>query len=203
MNILAHAYLSDHNDALLIGNILGDFIKGNPSHPKNGLLPGEIMGIRLHRAIDQFTDAHPDVVAVRALLHPRCHKYAGVAVDVFFDHFLARDFTPLSGEPLPDFVAYVYRTLQSKQSRLPPAAVRMTTHMVQHDWLTNYQYVEGIDRSLKGLSRRTRFPSGLDTAVIDLKLHYDRIGEHFAQFWPALEAQMAQVRTDLLLALRA
>lgn len=103
MNILAHAYLSgprsvgsrsvgqrsvgsrpaDHHSELVIGNFIGDFIKGDPAGPRHTLMPGEVAGVRLHRAIDTFTDAHPDVAAVRNLLHPRCHKYAGAAVDIF------------------------------------------------------------------------------------------------------------------------
>lgn len=201
MNILAHGYLSGRNDDLLIGNFIGDFIKGDPDHPRHKLLSGVIAGVRLHRAIDTFTDAHPDVAAVRELLRPRCHKYAGVAVDVFFDHFLAVGFEALTIEPLGDFIQYFYRTIRLRQNSLPVDAVRMADYMIRQDWLTNYQYLEGIDRSLNGLSRRTTYPSGLDSAVEDLVTYYEEINAHFQHFWAELNEHIERVRTELLLLL--
>lgn len=201
MNILAHGYLSGRNDDLLIGNFIGDFIKGDPDHPRHKLLSGVIAGVRLHRAIDTFTDTHPDVAAVRELLRPRCHKYAGVAVDVFFDHFLAAGFEALTTEPLGDFIQYFYRTIRLRQNNLPVDAVRMADYMIRQDWLTNYQYLEGIDRSLNGLSRRTTYPSGLDSAVEDLVTYYEEINAHFQHFWAELNEHIERVRTELLLLL--
>ncbi|QHV93844.1 acyl carrier protein phosphodiesterase [Spirosoma endbachense] len=197
MNILAHGYLSARKDGLLIGNFIGDFIKGNPAHPRHKLTLHEVAGVRLHREIDTFTDAHPDVAAVRELLHPRCHKYAGVAVDVFFDHFLARNFDQLTGESLPDFTRYFYSALQRLSPRFPTPAARMLHALVRYDWVMGYQTTEGIDQSLKGISRRTAFPSGLDTAIIDLVLYYDQIGEHFMHFWPELVDHVEQIRIQL------
>ena len=198
MNILAHAYLSDRQPGLVIGNFMGDFIKGNPESPRHDLTPAEVAGVRLHRAIDTFTDAHPAVAAVRDLLHPRCHKYAGAAVDIFFDHFLAVNFQKLTGEPLSEFVPDFYHVLTENTPRLPPAAERMAGYMIRQDWLTNYQFAEGIDRSLKGVSRRTAYPSGLDTAIIDFTGYYDQIAGHFSLFWPALVVHCQQTRTLLL-----
>ena len=198
MNILAHAYLSGRNTEALIGNFIGDFIKGDPASPRHNLTPGEIAGVRLHRAIDTFTDAHPDVAAVRDLLHPRCHKYAGAAVDIFFDHFLAINFQQLTGEPLAGFITYFYQTLQDNVVRLPPSAMRMADYMIRQDWLSGYQFLEGIDRSLKGVSRRTIYPSGLDTAIEDLERYYDQITSHFMYFWPALVEHIRQLHIALL-----
>lgn len=197
MNILAHTYLSDRNESLLIGNFIADFIKGDPAAPRHGLSPGVVTGIRLHRAIDGFTDAHPEVAAVRTLLRPRCRKYAGVAVDVFFDHYLAVDFEKLTGEPLPQFVGFVYQTIRTSADALPPDARRMGDAMIRYDWLLNYQTRAGIDQSLKGLSRRTAFASGLDTAVADFDRFYDRIGRHFSYFWPQLVDHVRQTRERL------
>ncbi|GAB4036665.1 acyl carrier protein phosphodiesterase [Spirosoma gilvum] len=198
MNILAHAYLSGRHPELIIGNFSGDFIKGDPEHLRHGLTPGEIAGVRLHRAIDTFTDEHPAVAAVRDLLHPRCHKYAGAAVDIFFDHFLAANFQTLTGERLTDFVAYFYQIIQTNTNRLPAHASRMAEYMIRQDWLSGYQFLEGIDRSLKGVARRTAYPSGLDTAIEDLERYYTEIGEHFTNFWPNFVTSIQNVRTTLL-----
>ena len=198
MNILAHGWLSGRNDEWLAGNFLGDFVKGDPAHPRHGLTPGEVAGVRLHRAIDSFTDAHPDVAAVRDRLRPRCHKYAGPAVDIFFDHFLAASFTQLTGESLPTFTRYFYETLQRNSARFPAPAVRMVNALVEHDWIPHYATVAGIDRSLKGVSRRTAFPSGLDTAVVDLERYYDDIGQSFSRFWPDLVGEVGRVRAGFV-----
>ncbi|CCG99981.1 hypothetical protein FAES_1972 [Fibrella aestuarina BUZ 2] len=191
MNLLAHAWLSDRNDAWLIGNFIGDFIKGDPAHPRHGLLPAEVNGVRIHRAIDSFTDTHPDVAAVRELLHPRCHKYAGVAVDVFFDHFLATQFREVTGDDLTEFTTWFYHSLRTHADRLPTGAARMAHYLMEQDWVRSYQTTQGIDRALSGLARRTQYPSGLDTAVEDLIAHYDQINTHFHRFWPQLVAHIA------------
>lgn len=197
MNILAHGWLSGRTDSVLTGNFLGDFIKGNPEHPRHELTPGEVAGIRLHRAIDSFTDDHPEVAAVRDLLRPRCHKYAGPAVDIFFDHFLAANFTAITGESLPQFTRYFYETLQQNTAHFPDPAVRMLGALVQYDWIRHYPTIEGIDRSLKGVARRTAFPSGLDTVVEDLERYYPEIGERFSRFWPGLVDEVSRVRREL------
>lgn len=201
MNLLAHGYLSTVPDSpitddLLVGNFLGDFIKGDPTHPRHELTPGIVAGIRVHRAIDSFTDNHPDVALVRDRLHPRCHKYAGVAVDVFFDHFLARNFTELTGQSLDSFTDYYYKTLRQYTAGLadafPEPARRMLTAMIQHNWIPYYATFEGVDRSLRGIARRTSFPSGLETAVVDLETYYDEFDAAFRRFWPELVAHVAQ-----------
>lgn len=203
MNILAHGYLSEltplgRNDGILLGNFAGDFIKGNPTHPRHALMPDELLGVRLHRAIDTFTDTHPDVAVVRTLLRPRCHKYAGVAVDVFFDHFLALRFTELTNQSLADFVSYFQNTLLRHTDRLPESANRLLAAMIRHDWLTHYQTADGVDRSLKGLSRRTAFPSGLDTVIQDFTANYQSIGDAFGRFWPELVAEVQRVGKALI-----
>ncbi|QJD79794.1 acyl carrier protein phosphodiesterase [Spirosoma rhododendri] len=194
MNILAHAYLSDRNADWLIGNFIGDFIKGDPANPRHGLHAGEVEGVRIHRAIDAFTDSHSAVAAVRDLLRPRCHKYAGVAVDVFFDHMLATQFSALTGESLPAFTAYFYTTLQQHVNRLPVSARRMLDAMVRYDWITSYQTTTGIDRALTGISHRTPYVSGLDTAVEDLIRFDEPIQAQFNRFWPELVAHVANFR---------
>ncbi len=186
MNILAHAYLSNRQEGLLIGNFIADFIKGDPANPRHGLSAEVVQGIRLHRSIDAFTDAHPAVERVRRYLRPRCHKYAGVAVDVFFDHFLATGFAVLTGEELTGFVAWFYQTLLRVEDQLPAGAGRMAHYMIRQNWLSNYRHLSGIDRSLKGIASRTTFDSGLETAVDDLVRYYDPIAGEFRRFWPDL-----------------
>ncbi len=197
MNILAHAWLScpklaknqsvtSDDRERLIGGFIADFIKGNPAHARHDLRPAVLAGVIQHRTIDQFTDAHPGVAQIRAWLHPRCHKYAGVAVDVFFDHFLALHFLSLTGASLTDFVPFVHQTITDQVELIPLRARPMAEAMIRQNWLINYQTIAGIDRTLKGIAHRTAYPSGLDTVIDDLELYYDQIGEVFTDFWKEL-----------------
>jgi len=190
MNLLAHAYLSGPDEAIQIGNFLGDFVKGDPAHPRHELSFGEQAGVRLHRRIDAFTDAHPEVKTLRELLRPRCGKYAGVAVDVLLDHVLAADFRRYTDQDLNTFTAAFYQTLHRNWDRLPLPARRMAEYMIRQDWLTNYRSLEGINRALQGMARRTTFPSGLDTVLQDLTGNYAIFAQQFARFFPDLPAHL-------------
>ncbi|GAB3278525.1 ACP phosphodiesterase [Larkinella harenae] len=196
MNILAHAFLSGHDEGLLIGNFIADFVKGHPGHPRHALSAPVQRGIWLHRRIDFFTDQHPLIEEMRVVLRPRCHKYAGAAIDVFMDHFLAVHFAEFAALSLPVFVRGFYQFLTTHRQQLPEGARRMSEYMIQQDWLTNYQGLEGIDRSLKGMARRTAFPSNLDTAVEDLKANYRSFEVSFGQFFPDLQRHVAAFLID-------
>ncbi|MFD1139608.1 acyl carrier protein phosphodiesterase [Larkinella insperata] len=196
MNILAHAYLAGDDEGLIIGNFIADFIKGNPAHPRHGLSEAVQRGIWLHRQIDTFTDQHPLVEEMRVLVRPRCHKYAGAAIDVFLDHFLAVQFVEIARQPLPAFVRNFYQIIRYNRDQLPDGARRMSDYMIQYDWLTGYQFREGIDRSLKGIARRTVFESNLDTAIEDLNANYRSFEQYFRLFFPALQQHVRDFLTD-------
>ena len=116
MNFLAHIYLSDHNDDLAVGNFIADSVRG-----KDYLnFPAQIQkGILLHRAIDTFTDAHPIFRQSTKRLHSRYSHYSGVIVDIFYDHFLAKNWDIYCEIPLENFVAHFYKVLQSHHDILP------------------------------------------------------------------------------------
>jgi len=116
MNYLAHLYLGQGSAQSLIGSLMGDFIRG---HLDESLPLAIRQGIWLHRKIDAFTDAHPVFRASKGRLRPPLRRYAGILVDVFYDHFLARDWALYSSVSLRDFSWSVYRTLHSHHERLP------------------------------------------------------------------------------------
>ena len=191
MNILAHAYLAGNDEGLIIGNFIADFIKGHPEQPRHGLSKGVQRGVWLHRAIDTYTDMHPVVEGLRQVVRPRCHKYAGVAIDVFLDHFLAQHFTEIAGLSLTPFAQSFYRLIEQNEDQLPAGARRMAGYMIEQDWLTSYGTLEGIERSLRGIARRTAFPSNLDGAIADLTTHYRTFDAGFARFFPQLQRYVA------------
>lgn len=167
----------------MIGNFIADHVKGSR---KNDYPEGIRKGIELHRAIDHFTDTHVITSGSKRLLYPRHSKYAGVVVDLFYDHFLAADFLRYANVPLKQFTASAYETLSSAEAHLPAAVRGFLPHMIERDWLANYATVEGIGRSLTGLSKRVRFENRMDEATEDLLAHYPALEADFRIFFPEL-----------------
>jgi acyl carrier protein phosphodiesterase len=184
MNFLAHLYLSGDDNKLMIGNFIGDFVKGKNALEK--FEPEIIRGIEMHRRIDAFTDTHPIVTESKNRLRPKYRHYAGVIVDVFYDHFLARNWSSYHPEVLPDYAARVYKLIESFDPILPLAVKNFLPYMVRGNWLVNYAQVEGIQRALTGMARRTPYDSKMDESVMDLVKHYDAFKNEFDSFFPEL-----------------
>ncbi len=198
MNFLAHLLLSGPADApdyahIVLGNFVADAVPGQQlaAYP-----PAVQTGIRLHRALDTFTDAHPVVRRGTARLRAAgAGKYAGVVSDVFLDHFLARHFDQFSAEPLAAFVPRIYRQLTALEPLMPPRFQHLLPYLTRQDWLTNYAHFEGIARTLAGLARRAHPGSGMDTAVAELQANHPAYEADFLEFFPA-----AQQHSQLVLA---
>ena len=189
MNFLAHLLLSGPVGATAYSDIvLGNFIADSvPGRQLEAYPPAVQAGIRLHRAIDTFTDQHP--VVRRSTLRLReagYGKYAGVISDMFLDHFLARHFAGFSPEPLADFARRVYGQLMARQAEMPARVQHLLGYMVQHNWLLGYAETAGLARALSGLSRRASPGSGMETAVEELLRHYDAYEADFQEFFPQL-----------------
>src|SRR5688572_21249002 len=191
MNFLAHLYLSGDNPKLMVGNFIGDFVKGRRWLDQ---YEAEIVnGIHLHRAIDEFTDSHPIVTKSKNRLRPTYRHYSGVIVDVFYDHFLARYWNNYHVQPLADFANHAYQTIQVFDSVIPESVRHMLPYMIKGNWLVNYAETEGIQRALTGMSRRTPYVSKMDEAVNDLRKYYDEFKEEFEQFFPELKSHAENI----------
>ncbi|MBC7921554.1 MAG: DUF479 domain-containing protein [Ferruginibacter sp.] len=188
MNFLAHLYLSGPEEEVLLGNFMADFVKGRPENRLSATQTSEgiLRGIRLHRHIDSFTDTHPIVGQSKLRLRPAYRKYAGVITDVYYDHFLAAHWSDYADVSLEVFADRTYRTLRRNQDRLPAGMERMLDIMTQQNWLVSYARVEGIERALQGLARRTSFESGMETAATALRLDYEAYYGEFKAFFPRL-----------------
>lgn len=195
MNYLAHLYLSSGIGAIAAGNFMGDGIKG--AVPTT--LPTEVrIGIHLHRFIDTYTDDHPVSAAARRLLHPHFSKYAGVVLDMVYDHFLAVRWSEYSDQPLDDFVKGHFDSFAPYLDFFPSKSLRLYEGMSSGDWIQNYATIDGMDRSFRGLSRRTRFDSGMEKGAAVLVAKYDRLGEAFAEFFDEAVPAVAQELDRLL-----
>jgi acyl carrier protein phosphodiesterase len=184
LNYLAHLFLSGDDEQILFGNFIADHVKGKDlSHYGAGIQKG----IRLHRLIDTFTDQHPATYDVKLLLRPYVHKYAPVAADVIFDHFLAAGWNAYHELPLHIYTGNVYDLLDSSIELMPERTRRMYQYMKRGNWLLGYASMEGIRRSLEGLSGRTTFESNLPLAAVALNEHYDAFKRSFEFFFPKLQ----------------
>ena len=183
MNFLAHFYLSAQDKELLIGNFIADAVKGNSwmEFPE-----GLQKGIRLHRAIDFFTDTHPVVSCSRARLRDEFNHYSPVIVDVFYDHVLARNWLDYHQEQLDSFVRHVYAVLEKNAENFPERTRLMLPYMIRHNWLSSYAQIEGIHRALAGMSRRTKFDSKMEVASKALEKDYEAFKNDFTEFFPQL-----------------
>ena len=185
MNYLAHSLLSGADDEILVGNFIADSVRGSQLH----IFPEKIaLGIILHRQIDTFTDSHPVVHQSKDRLRAGYKKYAGVIADIYYDHFLAVNFAHYSEENLAAFAQRVYDQVNQYESILPEKVKFFLPYMIKQNWLVNYAHLDGIRRSLTGLSRRTSFVSNMETAADELQQNYDLYYREFEIFFPELYA---------------
>jgi len=183
LNYLAHIYLSGNNKPIQIGNFIADSVKGKSYQS----FPKEIQkGILFHRQIDWFTDNDITVKKSKRRLDKRYGHYKGIIIDIFYDHFLAKNWTNYSDIPLKDFTHEFYTVLNNELESLPMRVQLLTPYMIKNDWLTNYASFEGIEKVLIGMNKRTQEISQMHLAIIDLKIHYKEFEEDFTLFFEKL-----------------
>jgi acyl carrier protein phosphodiesterase len=183
MNFLAHIYLSGKDENLILGNFIADMVKGRQIELFS---PAIVKGIMLHRQIDFFTDNHPIVARSKNRIRGTYRHYSGVIIDMFYDHFLAHNWTEYSTEPLDNFVQGAYNVLLRNYNLLPNKAKLMLPVMIGSNWLVNYADLDSLQRHMEGMSRRTPFKSGMEHAVKDLRYHYNELVNDFKIFFPDL-----------------
>lgn len=140
-------------------------------------------GILLHRAIDTFTDAHPVFRQGTKRLHPSYHHYAGVIMDIYYDHFLARNWKKYSDIPLTEYAQRFYNLLHHNMDLLTDKTKNIIPYMVQHNWLVNYGTIQGIGRTLTQMDRRSQNKSGMQYAIKDLLDNYTAFETEFTLFF--------------------
>ena len=180
MNYLSHIYLSFGDESITVGNFIADFVKGKKylDYPK----PIQD-GILIHREIDNYADNHPIFLEGKRRLAEDYRHYAGVIMDVYYDHFLAKLWSDYSNEELKGYCQRQYQLLNNNQHHLPERCSYLLSYMESGDWLYNYQFLEGIQFALSGMSRRTSFESGMEKAVKNLTDDYERFQMEFQAFF--------------------
>ena len=181
MNYLAHLYLSQPHEEAWLGSLMGDFVKG----PLDGRYGSEITrAIAMHRKIDAFTDTHPVVLQSKSRMSTERRRYAGIMVDMFYDHFLARHWRDFHDEPLAEFTGRVYRVLERYQPILPERLQRMAPMMVQWDWLGSYADIGSIYTALNRMGQRLKRENRLLNSADELVGNYTQLETDFRAFLP-------------------
>jgi acyl carrier protein phosphodiesterase len=194
MNFLAHIYLSNDNDLIKIGNFMADGIHGK--HFDH--FPLDIQkGIILHRAIDTFTDAHPIFRQSTKKLHKNYHHYAGVIVDIFYDHFLAKNWVVYSNENLEEYVERFYQSLQENKDFLTDRTKGLMPYMIEQNWILSYQTIEGINRILTQMDGRTKNKSNMRYATNELTEYYLEFEQEFTAFFEDIREYANQKLSEL------
>jgi acyl carrier protein phosphodiesterase len=181
LNYLAHAYLSFNHPGLLAGNLISDFVKGKA---KFNYPPDVLRGIDLHRDIDTFTDTHKATAEAKEIFRPHYRLYAGAFIDVVYDHFLANDKNQFPGDALSGFAQNVYRQVAPYVPQCPERFQQLFPHMRAQNWLFNYQYRDGIEKSFRGLVHRAAYMQESQTALELFDRHYTHLQACYQAFFP-------------------
>ncbi|MGJ5641154.1 ACP phosphodiesterase [Formosa sp. S-31] len=195
MNYLAHIYLSENLPLVSIGNFIADGIRGKSytNYPK----PIQT-GILLHRHIDSYTDSHATVKQSTKKLHANYHHYSGVIVDIFYDHFLAKNWGSYCDIPLDIYAQNFYNLLEDQYDILPERTQNMLPYIKQGNWLVSYASLDGIAQVLSGMNRRTRFKSNMDQSITELQEYYSEFENEFTSFFEDLRQTSHQKLKSLL-----
>ena len=183
MNYLAHIYLSGDNDLIKIGNFMADGIRG---HDYLKFPDDVIKGVLLHRAIDTFTDAHPVFRQSKHRLHENYGHYSGVVIDIFYDHFLAKNWTNYSEQPLEDFASNFYKSLETHYNITTERTRGMMPYMTERNWLVSYATITGIGMILFQMDHRTKNKGNMKNAIKELQQYYYQFEEEFTLFFEEL-----------------
>ncbi len=183
MNFLGHFYLSKNDTGLILGNYIADFVKGKnynnyPEHISRGIL--------MHRRIDTFTDSHAMVRQGRKRIFDKYRHFAGIIIDMYYDHFLANRWQEYSNTSLMEYSAFIYSIIEENLHLLPSQSQYMFTYMKNGNWLMRYSTTEGLEKSLRGMAGRISHPSRLEEAR-----------EELIAFYPAWETEFLSFMSDL------
>lgn len=162
MNFLGHLYFSRNNTDLMASNLLGDFIKGKDLSNYTQITQ---QGIFLHRSIDSYIDQHPAVKELLHILYKPLPKIAGIAVDLYFDHLLAKNWNRYHETKLEDFVQEFYNSIDLKTPDFTPDFIHVLKKMQDKNWLCQYQYKAGLNKACLGVSSRISFKNELTNGL--------------------------------------
>lgn len=200
MNYLAHIYLASQSDDAMIGALLGDFAGAAYAGEYTPEIEREIA---IHRKVDIYTDSHPVVLAAKEQFEQGRRRFAGILLDIFYDHVLIVNWAQYnlqpSDRPASELIARFYRALQARRAILPERLQRMLPYMVEHDWLGSYREFAGVEIAVKRVSERlSRNGELLRDGLEDVRKNYASLSAGFHEFFPDLIGYAGQLREGML-----
>jgi acyl carrier protein phosphodiesterase len=193
MNYLAHLFLAEDSADSILGNFMGDFVKG---HIVDGYSSGIIRGIITHRKVDSFTDSHERVVSSKRLISADRRRFGGIIVDVCFDHFLARNWNDYSSSELNLFIQKAYDLLERHRNILPEKLQIVIPRIIGENWLGSYLNIDGVGVVLNKISKRLKRENNLAGAVEELTSNYEVFEQNFRAFFPELIVYVENYRKN-------
>lgn len=190
MNFLAHLYLAGDNEDYVVGQVLADFLERGWRERVSG---GVLRGIRLHQQADLFTDQHELFRRSRERLPRHLRRYAGIVIDIFYDHLLATHWRQFHDAPLHEFAQSRYRILEGRTGEMTDRMRAVLPILIERDWLTSYRSVEGVERALIGVSKRLKRANPIAAAGAALRDAPEGFEEDFLAFFPELTAHMSRL----------
>lgn len=190
MNHFAHLVLAQATVESTVGNLLGDFARGLDQQQ---LAPGVMAGLLNHRAVDRFTDSHPLVQEMKLGFSAQRRRFAGIALDIYFDHLLIKHWDRFDGRSLDDLIAGFYQRMTEGRELMPGENMRkVTKRMIEHDWFGSYQELDAIAEALDRVAERIRFANQFDNAIADLQRNHEMIRDGFSEFFPQLQQHVQE-----------
>lgn len=183
MNYVAHQFLSFNIPEIQLGNLYGEIVRGNKFENYEGLLR---LGILLHREIDTYTDSHPSTKKSSQKFYNRFNKYAPVIVDVLYDHLLIQNWSKFSDQTYAEYTTQCYQLFRANFDEFPPKLQYIIHHLLEHNWFHNYETIKGIQKTLKGISERSKFENEIYLAIEEFNLYYKDLENDFLEFFPEI-----------------
>jgi acyl carrier protein phosphodiesterase len=190
VNFLAHLYLAGENEDQVVGQVLADFLERGWQELVS---PGVLRGIRLHQQTDLYTDQHALFRRSRERLPPHLRRYAGIVVDIFYDHLLATHWEQFHHTPLEEFAQSRYRILEARTEEMTGRMRAVLPIFIERDWLTSCRSKEGIERALIGISRRLKRVNPIAEAGAVLWADREGFEQDFLSFFPDLTAHISRL----------
>lgn len=167
----------------MVGGFLGDFVKGRLNGDYS---PAVERGIRLHRAVDAFTDSHPIVRRSVRRFEPPFRRYAPIMIDVIYDRLLAEFWTCYHGKSIDQFCDVVFAALDDNRNLLPDRARRVADAMMASRSMAQYHRDNFVVGAFENISHRLKRPNPLATGFDEFARHRNELSDDFAIFFPDL-----------------
>ena len=194
MNHFAHLSLAQPTVESTVGNLLGDFARGLDQQK---LPPAVYAGLLNHRAVDRFTDAHPRVRAMKNAFSPARRRFAGIALDIYFDHLLLTHWPRFERRNPDALIADLYRRMAAGRAMMPGENMRrVTQRMIDYDWFGSYRDLDAVAESLDRVAARIRFANRFGNAIEELTANCALIEDGFFEFYPALQRHVAELAIE-------